>query len=673
MSEDSGATNRVENAQQASLLTHSDQEIYPSSSQSPSSSSSSKSKRNSNKKKIRGQKLEAPQSRLKHLRVHLKEDYRLLFNDTVNSLNEEPSFENSDQLSSSQIGITSWSPEEKAVFFQSLVKKGRNNLPGIAAAIGTKTELEVQVYLLLLQKSVAKQYLEGRSRHFFDISEITGAYEVSQNCSAELELAADALSAMQEREDHKLEIKRNKELWLLTPSIARWVERCHNDGGKGANEVQDRLPAAELLNLRKFLKLSESIFMNSSVEDNNWRRYCAHARPSILYSAFADIHRLALSITRRLIQSIIFFALSRLRTTTQKNYKPQRAVRRQDVAAALNVLGMSHNSRDFWVRTARKCKLTVYLSPNSKFANDKPLTYEAVEKALSTGYDSGESFLDVAAREQNGPDAVFQPTIPSWHSIEEDLDRNTSDCLSDNSVHSSLSEGSSPISISQNNGKRRLEGQDVQDDSDDDMHEETYLEALDQKASQYEEQRLWKLLGKETPDSIKPEELRLPKRPLKKRKLDDDLGDWRSWLKYVPEWETYETPIPASKFAENRKTRQNANHTFLSSQTNSQHQHHHHHHHHISSKSSTSASGTRSTSTSTSTSTSSNNDPSTDTNEDARNDSSSENDSGSSSRSPNSRTVEVQEDSSTTQELGEVGVEDANESMSESERESESA
>ena len=549
------------NAAQQYLSSDPDQRSLSSASHESSSSESQVKSKPSKKREGKG--LQEPQSRQKQSWLSYNRDYCTLFNETVNSINGEPFFESFDRMPSSQIGITSWSSREKAMFFHCLSKKGKNDLPSIAMMIGTKTELEVHVYLQLLQEAVTRQQVQARSRQLFDKFEIPAAFEISENCFAELELAADALCAAQEREDRKLERRRYKKLWLLNTRIARWVERCYRGGENGEVEIQAQIPIAELLNLKSFLKLSEKMFMNSSVSENNWRYYSTK-KPSILYTAFSDFHGLAISVTRRLVQSTILFALSRLRAASVHTHKPKRAVRRQDVAAALNVLGMSHNNQDFWTRTARRCKLTVYDNRRGGDYTDQPLAYENVEKALSTGLPYGFDRSDAHVKAYDSSAVFSQGATSLVSSAQYDPSEKKPSYKSNVSGNSVSSKNSSPHSSSPSSSKGSLKKQKLRDDNDEssnyededniDDDEDVHAETLDSQASRYEEQRLWKLLGKEPLDSMKLKEMEPPKVLFRKRKFEDELEDWRSLVNYVPEWQTYETPIPLEKFIENRKS-----------------------------------------------------------------------------------------------------------------------
>jgi RNA polymerase I-specific transcription initiation factor RRN5 len=482
--------------------------------------------------------LQAQPSQLKRLKAHYNDDYRQLYNETVKDIVYESPSQCQKVLEPSQIGITIWSSGEKETFFTALAKRGRGDLSGIARAIGTKSEFEVHVYLKLLQDAVVREHLFNRRNQLFDVSAAPAAFEVSAICSAALEISAEALGVLQQRAEDKLQKKKHHDLWLLNQKAAGWAISCLRRGPKGENEVRERLPAAELLDLEMYLNLSTNVFMNSSEGDGNWREYCyKNEKPAISFTAFSDFHTLAVSITRRLIQSSLFFAMSRLRATTVSKFTPQQAVRRQDITAALDVLGMKHNSQKFWTGVATRCALNVF----DDDGNDDPLSFPEVEKRLSEWGSKGEDdgFQNRNSDNTKGCSATPR-TVTSLSSLEEDSDVSgyTSDCSTGSSSESI--DSSSDLPTNPPDAPRSNQNPDI------------YAEALDAKASLQEEQRLWNLLGKLPPSPLDADAIRVPRAPTGERKIGDDLDDWRVWVNYAPEWESNTDPISKS-FIKNRR------------------------------------------------------------------------------------------------------------------------
>lgn len=505
---------------------------YSSSESGDGSSLDSRQNSNSERAQKRKNKSEkAPWSRLKRLKTSYSEGYRNLFNETVNEIVKGKSVDEDQLLSPSQIGITIWSSYEKDVFFFTLAKKGRIDLPGIAAAIRTKSELEVHAYIQLLQKATVEQHLHSPRNQLVEIAETSGAFEVSQDCCDVLERSADTLLALQQTEEKKLERKKHGDLWLLNQNTVR-LARQHQFAQDSSTEILDRLPAAELLDLEVFLKLSSYVFMNSSILENNWRCYRSRKEsPSIYYTAFADFHKLAVSMSKRLIQSSLFFAMSRIKATSSSNYQQKKLVKRSDISAALNVLGMEHNPRKFWVGAARRCNLAIYDDSEGQNSIDRKLPYDEIENMLGHGYDEDEQIVEDSPQ-NNKTVAISQPV--------DDSDQPRSDDESNISFIHTASEDNMFPSQSSHDETHSSEQQTPEEARD------SYVQALDTRASQVEELRLWNLLGKDTSEIM---ESAIPRRPnVVERKMGDDLDDWRDWVAYTPEWETCGVPVSARSF-----------------------------------------------------------------------------------------------------------------------------
>lgn len=492
------------------------------------------------KRKVHAQK--AYGTRLKRLKMSYNDDYRDLFNITVNEYVNGPPVDQADLLPMSQIGVTQWSSCEKEIFFNMLAKRGRHNLSSIAAAIGSKSELEVHFYLQLLQNATAEHHLNAPRHQLLGTYEIPGAFEISQDCSAILELNADALSLLQQKEEEKLEKKNYTKLWLLNEHTVGLVSHSRPSAESDEAETLHGLAPSELLNLKGFLELSKCVFMNSSRVEDNWRSYCERDEPpSILHTAFTDFYRLAISITKRLIQSSLFIAMSRIRSTTSSNYQQKQKVKLSDVSAALDVLGMEHDSQSFWTDVARRCNLAV--CDNSKGPNsiEEELKYDEVEKRLGRSEKDGESVKYSPKHNEISATLESPPLTP-----ETDRDSYLSESISNSPLDpAGSSDDSESLGTSSQHGSRSHDKNKSEGDRD------FYAEAIDIRNSQREEIRLWELLGQDPPIGIRSrsEGMELPRRLGPERKTTDDLDDWRSWVIYAPEWEVHEDPIAVSSFA----------------------------------------------------------------------------------------------------------------------------
>ena len=493
------------------------------------------------------------QSRSKRLKSSYNDDYRGLFNSTVHEIALKESSKTDHMLHQSQIGVTVWSSEEKGAFFRALARRTRHDIRGIATDIGTKSESEVYVYSDMLYKAAVGQQTHRTRKNLLDTSNLEAALEVQGPCCAALDLAAEALSALQENEEEKAEKAKHKELALLTPRIARWVERCMAVPEKGKEEVTQQIPAARLLNLMNFLALSKRFFMNSVTAEENWRSYTERRTksPSIMHTAFSDFYALSKSITQRLVQSSLFFAMSRLRAMSASgHYTSKVHVRRRDVIAAINVLGMETDAKIFWARAARRCKLRVYEKVRRRQVFGKRYSYVELESIL-------------APRILGDPDSL-EMTTKHAGTVASQTYRTRADPAA-NASAGSISSGSMSVddgaSSALSNDEEILVTPLQSRNHQDHKHEgydglqDAYAEALDQQASLIEERRLWEMLGRDPAEEMEPVGLKLPKGPFPHGNDEDELLCWRGSVDYAGDWETYETPVPESSFANDRDFR----------------------------------------------------------------------------------------------------------------------
>ncbi|KAI0815786.1 hypothetical protein GGR55DRAFT_362327 [Xylaria sp. FL0064] len=306
-------------------------------------------------------------------------------------------------LEPTQIGAVVWSVTEKRAFFAAVRRLGKHDLAGISTRIGTKSELEVQQYLVFLDDACSRADGDRRSRGgALRPVDFPAAVEIGAECAALLEAAADALSLRQESYEEEVEKERWDSRWLVTAPLARILDdsvREHQQqeqqqrskrksaqdeegcgkqvriseqkeegkGNEGKEENDDinlkKMPFLELFPVHNWLRLSDRVFMNSTVSDGNWRAVSEeYAPPVIQATALADLHGLVLSVTRRLLLAAMYVAESRVRTRsladTSRRLRPPR-LRAEDVKAAVSSLGMKHDPREFWARCARRLQLDV--------------------------------------------------------------------------------------------------------------------------------------------------------------------------------------------------------------------------------------------------------------------------------------------------------------------------
>ncbi|KAF4342944.1 RNA polymerase I-specific transcription initiation factor rrn5 [Fusarium beomiforme] len=426
----------------------------------------------------------------------------------------------------SQIGLTYWSVPEKKLFFEAVARLGQSDLPGIASRIGTKSEIEVNHYLDVLLRARLLRQREVR-RPAIEFSEIPAAVELSQQCCHALDEAADAISVRQERKEEQREESKWGDCWDITPRIA-----CQIDKGDYITESQD-LPFSRLFNLHTWLRLSERIFMNSSIPSENWDSIDSRP-PSMWATAFEDFHSLAVSITKRLVQITIFFSESRIRAKKELVPTTRAIIRAQDVEAAVSSLGLSHDSYEFWSRCARRLRLEVHEEPPQREEEGErgPLSYEEVETLLSNGGEGGEEVFEVPSDldqvdNSSGNEALSSDfEEPASLSNEEDaaIAREANEVLQ-------FSAADFPETYRK---KETLKNRIAFE-----RRQEQYAEERDQYASWQAETEMWELLQKKPP--IELPRMKEPG-PLQRSTMDVEsifpIGrDWKTKTKYRSEWE----------------------------------------------------------------------------------------------------------------------------------------
>ncbi|KAE9363722.1 hypothetical protein N431DRAFT_389852, partial [Stipitochalara longipes BDJ] len=462
----------------------------------------------------------ANELRAKRLKRYYNNDYRELLNIDIEDTAAGRIQEDNYPLQASQIGSSIWTSLEKDLFFIALKRSSRDNVLGIAARIGSKSELQVQEYIQLLHQGINEK--RSQESRLLVPTDMPAAIQVSDECSGVLERAGDSLAIRQERAEEKIEKTKFGDSWLLNREVSRFIEkRRKEEGGEAA--LDEILPAVNLFNLKHWLELSEKVFMNPAApyEEENWQTLVeAGETPAIRATAFADFHSLAVNITKRLVSTTFYCTMSRLRARDSNKVK-HAEVSSGDVEAAVSILGMKANSNKFWVGAARRCRLQV-LNNDLELEEEEdeeeeqqcqPMTYDEAEAALQKSPASPSRSRSTSRPTHSRPSsshssAHSEPLLSSPSSLDLDLDLDMSSSHSSvQDYPTSAAENSDSSSYSSNSSThfhfstRRLEAklkkkaarkaaENAQDE---------YTEAFDMQASQLEEARLWALLKQDPP------------------------------------------------------------------------------------------------------------------------------------------------------------------------------
>lgn len=477
-------------------------------------------------------------------RRNYSEQHRLLLNDAINHA-ADPNLaarEEEQSYHSSQVGYSFWSASEKSKLFSALDRHGRSDVRKIADATGTKSVLEVDGYLNLLDRALKEQHAEHRRSTLLRYADIPAVYEVSTECCKALEAAADGLQIYQGSYEDNVERSRHGRYWRLTQDLAWEIEDTRinpddDDDLENSPEEEDPHfqalePAATLFDLPMWLELSERIFMNrplgpsssDEADDGSPRHWLDITQdvsdtPAIFATAFSNFYNLAVSITKRIVSTTLFHTMSRLRTTDFSNPNRIEQVTKQDIRTAVDILGLKHSSDDFWVGAARRLGLHIYDAVNRsnrpvqrKHKLGPRLSYDEIEQMLKAPWSVWKKhhrthvktlLSEMNPPEQNLDDPELSDTDLAIVPLPE---RTTSDELA--------------------------------------AQHEDEAEMLDTAASAQEEARLWtELLERPVPEecqrqiqSEEPARDSAP-RPRVQRKRAEDFVDWRECTDYCAPWE----------------------------------------------------------------------------------------------------------------------------------------
>ncbi|UKZ74021.1 hypothetical protein TrVFT333_001675 [Trichoderma virens FT-333] len=451
----------------------------------------------------------------KRQRSELNLGYLELLNKEIQDAAQQSSFGDLELPTAGEIGLTPWSAAEKLKFFEAVARLGKHDLPGIATKIGSKSIAEVSHYLHHLREASDLRQQHG-SRSILEFAEYPAAVEISQQCCHAQEEAADEISLKQEAREELREQNRWGDVWEITPKVAKKLSRdVHRQDANSAGVPQ----FAQLFHASKWLELSARMFMNSSVPGNNWNSVNEEP-PSMWATTFDDFHSLAISVTRRLVQTTLFMAMSRIRAKNAMGSKVREMVQLQDAEAAISSLNMAGKSNEAWIKSARRLRLDVYEDPpeGDEELDEERMTYEEVELALS-----GEGAA--------GPQQQAQPDTPFRLNTVQEIDMETMEIL-EYSVMDIRADKATKKAIKACIAVER--------------QKERQAEEIDQYASYKAEVEMWNVLQKKPPMELpKMQDPGPPRRS--NQSLDNFYPSGRDWarkLLYYSEWETLPQPEP---------------------------------------------------------------------------------------------------------------------------------
>ena len=382
------------------------------------------------------------------------------------------------------------------------------------------------------------------------MGDIPAAAEVSKECCDELDKYAEVLTVQEELNTAtagRLKYGNNS---IVSDVQAQALRNADvNTPLRGSIHL-----AASVLNVPTWIELSRRFFMNfgSSREEDNWTNIIQSKEesPSMTGDALMDFYVLTMSITRRLVHSALFFAMSRIRSTQLAGRGHRHRVTKRDVQAAIDVLNMKHKRPDFLLDFARRNGLVIADITNRKGWVPRLLSYAEAEEILNQDDDSYEHAKDGYA--SSGRDDDGEASGGEDHEA------------SDSPLHptpsKSARQSSAPISprLSTKSSQYLAEAADEAFDA-----EEAHADIVDRELSRREELTLWALLEKPGPPNLhvpvitEEERKDATRKPVGERRTREEMVDWRDRTLYRSEWEEYGSDFESlvDELAENRRKR----------------------------------------------------------------------------------------------------------------------
>jgi RNA polymerase I-specific transcription initiation factor RRN5 len=314
------------------------------------------------------------------------------------------------------------------------------------------------------------------------------------------------------------------------------------------SSVLQIVPEATLLNAKVMLKLSRDFFMNRSPDFPSpwlhWSEYISElaVEPSIYRTAFNDFHRLAVSVTKRLVHTALMQATSRVRARgMRKKKEAQPYVKKRDIRAAIDVLGLSQDRGQRWKGVPRRCGLKVTTSTmTTKGKRNTVVPWNEVERVLTSDARSNPQTAS-ELESSTEPEEFKRRAARSGTPLPmQDLRLSDSE---DDSEHDSLGDDDEDEPVEHLSVP--VEGTEGQPRT---------LEDFDREASRQEEHALWAMLGLEpsmTDDTLKADD---DAQDSSTKRLNATTKDWRDTAIYRAPWEVYNKPLSAAKFTANRKS-----------------------------------------------------------------------------------------------------------------------
>lgn len=523
--------------------------------------------------KLLEERFEALNQLHEDIQPHSLEAYAKLLTEVEKDCDPTNVKEDDELLNVTRDGVVEWTATEKEILYNVLDRKGFNGIKDIAIAIGTKSELEVLEHLRVVQKTIREQ-LNQRRLKFITTVEIPAAAEFSEDYCAEEGKYARYL-ALQENIQHAHDSK----LLYADYSIIRETEaQALANADINTPLKGDLNRAVGLLNMPTWISLSKDFFMNfgGEMEDNHWTKIAEtdEETPSIAADAIMDFSALAISLTRRFIQSTIFMAESRIRTMDRISEAP-RDVKYADVKNALEVMGLKRKRPSF-VDIVRRNRIAIGAFAPQRLHATQAVSYDQAEEVLGYG---DKEFYKAAHTLEHGTVSNKETDIRTDENELDYMDEAEDEAEeefeieheeNDEDMHNDGQTEPSHPATSQNPELPHPETSEDHQLAED--QEEEQADNIDHERSRQEELRLWQMFAKPPPPSLLIPIIPLVTQPkaetddekddlalhgVHERRTQEDIVNWRDRTLYHGEWEQYGSDLEelADELAENTRKR----------------------------------------------------------------------------------------------------------------------
>lgn len=527
-------------------------------------------------RKLQQDRLDALNNLFQDIRPNSLEAYTGLLAEVEKGHDPKNVKEDDQLLNVTQDGAVLWTATEKEVLYNFLDRKSANGIKEIAAAIGTKSELEVLEHLRVVQRTMRKR-LDQRRLRWITVAEIPAAVEIDEECCAEQEKYAKYLTLKDAIADEHTNQLHYGDYGKIGETEAQALSNANSD-----TPLQgDFQLAAGLFNTPNWISLSEDLFMNfgGEREKEDWRNIANSEEdtPSITADAMMDFSALATSLTRRLIQSSIFMTESRLRTAGLVS-DSHREIRIGDVQTAIKVLNLKRKRPSF-LELARRNRMVIGAFPPQRTTATRIIGYGEAKRVLSYGdkdfYKAAHTMEQEkvthndpdenapSEREDDG-DEVMDEDNDDFEDEEEDAEGETILHAQNESSHPNTSQNPDLL-------QPGISGGQLAEDK-----EEEEADNFDREQSRREELRLWSMFEKVPPpallipiveflpsltedrkETMDDEKDDLSQHGISEHRTREDVVNWRDHTLYRGEWEQYGSDLEdvAEELVQNTRKR----------------------------------------------------------------------------------------------------------------------